>query len=375
MLEQLIQEKRSVSDTKSTKPQLFEADVVSSQKALEEMLTKDKTIEVVDHYEDMLRELFTLDHPQLKVNKIKLQQEFESWAQRQRDDKERFTRCGIWAYYPWRQQLVHVVSEDAYNRLRTARNHLLVNQDEQRILRGIRVGIIGLSVGQASAMTLAISGICKKLRLADPDIIETTNLNRIHAGIADIGLRKTVKVSRLITELDPFANPELFSEAITEGNIDNFLLGDNKLDIVIDAFDDVRMKTQLRKVARKLRIPVIMATDVADGAVVEIDRYDLNPDIQMFGGRIDERELDNLPTEADIKDMAQIAMKMIGVQNPPERMMASIRALGTEIAGYPQLALASFLGGALTTYVIKQITLGNNTLPPRVEVSLSHLFR
>ncbi|MFA5030376.1 MAG: ThiF family adenylyltransferase [Patescibacteria group bacterium] len=374
MLEQLIQEKHSVSDTDSTKPQLFEADAVSSQKALEEMLVKDKTIEVVDHYEDMLRELFTLDHPQLKANKVKLQQEFESWAQRQRDNKGGFTRSGIWAYYPWRQQLVHVVPEDAYYRLRTARNHLLVNQDEQRILRDIRVGIIGLSVGQASAMTLTISGVSKQLKLADPDIIEATNLNRIHAGIADIGLRKTVKVSRLITELDPFANPELFSEAITEGNIDNFLLGDNKLDIVIDAFDDVRMKTQLRKVARKQRIPVIMATDVADGAVIEIDRYDLNPDMKMFGGRIDERELDNLPTEADIKDMAQIAMKMIGVQNPPERMMASIRTLGTEIAGYPQLALASFLGGALTTYVIKQIALGNDTLPPRVEVSLSDLF-
>jgi len=123
MLEQLIQEKHSVSDTDSTKPQLFEADAVSSQKALEEMLVKDKTIEVVDHYEDMLRELFTLDHPQLKANKVKLQQEFESWAQRQRDNKGGFTRSGIWAYYPWRQQLVHVVPEDAYYRLRTARNH------------------------------------------------------------------------------------------------------------------------------------------------------------------------------------------------------------------------------------------------------------
>ncbi len=374
MLEQLIQENRLVPDIESTKPKLFKADDVSSRKALVGLLESDKSIEVVDRYEDILRELFTIEHPYLKTDKVKFKREFEPWCEKQHDEDGGFSRSGIWAYYPWRRQLVHVVSEDLYYRLRTARNHLLVNQDEQHLLRDFRVGIIGLSVGQASALTLTISGISKQLRLADPDIIEVTNLNRIHASVADIGLRKTVKASRLITELDPFADPELFSEAITEKNIENFLVGKNKLDVVIDAFDDVRMKVLLRKIAREQRIPVIMATDVADGAVVEIDRYDKNSDAKMFGGRIDEHELDNLPTGVEIKDMAQIAMKMIGVQNPPDRMMASIRVLGKEIAGYPQLALASFLGGSLTTYVIKQIALGNNNLPPRVEVSLNDLF-
>lgn len=374
MLEKLIKEKRFKTDTAAIKPQLFDMSLSSSRETLETLLENNHEIEVIDYYAGMLKELFTLEYPHLKTDNIKFQREFDVWQKKLHDDQGKFTCRGVWAYYPWRRQLVHLLLEHEYYRLRTARNNLLVSPSEQKILRDIRVGIIGLSVGQASAMTLTISGICKKLRLADPDIIEITNLNRIHAGVADIGLKKIIKLSRLITELDPFAEPDLYNAAITEDNINDFILKEDKLDIVIDAFDDVRMKAQLRLAAREQRIPVIMATDVADGAVIEIDRYDQDPDIKMFGGRIDEDELRNLPKKVDIKDLAQIAIKMIGIQNPPERMMASIRALGTEIAGYPQLALASFLGGALVTYAVKQIALGNKNMSPRAEVSFPDLL-
>jgi len=342
--------------------------------ALQELIQRDEGIAVFDRYVDMLRELFVIEHPSLSVAESGSSKEFGEWLDKRRDKRGGFTLKGVWAYFPWRRQLVHLPYESEYYRLRTARNSFLVSPEEQLRLRDLKIGIIGLSVGQASALTLAISGIGRQPRLADPDVIEATNLNRLHAGVADIGISKAVVVGRLITELDPFLDPILLSSRITEGNIDDFLSKGGKLDTVVDAFDDVRMKIILRIVARKHRIPILMATDVADGAVLEIERYDLDPYVPMFGGRVKENQLRELPIKVDIKNFAQLATNMIGVQRPPERMLDSIRALGAKLAGYPQLGLASFLGGSLTTYAIKRIALGDTDLPPRIEISIDDLF-
>ena len=62
----------------------------------------------------------------------------------------------------------------------------------------LTIGIVGLSVGHAIAHTLALEGMCGRLRLADNDRIELSNLNRIPATVLDIGINKAVVAARRI---------------------------------------------------------------------------------------------------------------------------------------------------------------------------------
>jgi len=91
---------------------------------------------------------------------------------------------GIWAYYPWLHAAVHMPPEHIYFRLRTARNRDLIEEDEQRRDRELVVGIAGLSVGSAVVSTLVATGGPRTMKLADPDTIEITNLNRIQGRTA-----------------------------------------------------------------------------------------------------------------------------------------------------------------------------------------------
>ena len=43
--------------------------------------------------------------------------------------------------------------------------------------------------------------ICGEIRLADFDILELTNLNRIRTGVHNLGLSKTYSVAREISEI------------------------------------------------------------------------------------------------------------------------------------------------------------------------------
>ncbi|MFH1781247.1 MAG: ThiF family adenylyltransferase, partial [Patescibacteria group bacterium] len=281
---------------------------------------------------------------------------------------------GVWVFYPWNNELVHCLPEDEYYMIRTARNRNLVTSKEQEKLRDFTIGIIGLSVGQASALTLAISGMCNCMKLADPDVIEASNLNRIHGGLNVVGLYKTEYIARRIYELNPFAKLKVYPESITEKNLNTFLMEDYKVNAIIDAFDDVKMKIKLRMVAKEKRIPVLMATDLGDGVIIDIERYDINKDTPIFNGRLHENEIQKLPDKMKYKDIAQIAMRMIGKENIPKLMIESLQLVGKEISGHPQLGLASFLGGSIMSYAIKQICLGKVMKSERLYIQFEKLL-
>ncbi|MEA3446404.1 MAG: hypothetical protein U9R19_16950, partial [Bacteroidota bacterium] len=83
---------------------------------------------------------------------------------------------------------------------------------------------------------------------------------------------------------------------------------------------------------------------------------------------------ENLPPEMKYEDIAQIAMKMIGPENVPQRMVESLKLVGKELAGHPQLALASFLGGAIMAYTIKRIALDKKLSSERLYIQFEKLL-
>src|SRR5690349_13630805 len=95
---------------------------------------------------------------------------------------------GVWFYYPWRRTLVRVLPRELHRELRFDRNHYAITSAEQDRLLDLTVCVAGLSVGRAVVTTLVHEGIGGELRLADFDVLDLSNLNRITGGVADVGV-------------------------------------------------------------------------------------------------------------------------------------------------------------------------------------------
>src|SRR5262249_23379014 len=134
--------------------------------------------------------------------------------------------------------------------LRTSRNRNKITRDEQTRLAGLTLGIAGLSVGQSTAITLALEGIGGRFRLADFDTLSLSNMNRLRAGVHQIGVKKTSIVAQAIFEINPYARIEIFDQGITDETLPPFFGdGGTPLDLLFEECDDLRMKFKLREEA------------------------------------------------------------------------------------------------------------------------------
>ena len=136
---------------------------------------------------------------------------------------------GVWVYYSWSRSLVQILPEAEFREVRDSRNHYKITKDEEGILKTCRVGIVGLSVGHAIAQVLAMEGCAAEYRLADPDTISLSNLNRLPCSIGDIGTNKAVLAARRMFEFDPYLAIVTFPQGILEETVDRFILEGGKL--------------------------------------------------------------------------------------------------------------------------------------------------
>lgn len=260
--------------------------------------------------------------------------------------------AGVWVYYPWLHTAIRIPPEEVYFRLRTARNRDLITEAEQSQYRDCVAGIAGLSVGSAITATLAATGGPRTMKLADPDTIEITNLNRIRAGVPDIGGNKTDVAARRVWELDPFANLHLWRRGIRREDIKEFILGAPRLDVFIDEMDDIALKILARTVCRAARIPVVMATDNGDGVIIDVERFDLEPARPIFHGRI------RSPKAASKLSREQFVALSSAIIDPAyftARQKDSISKIGTQLSGVAQLGSAAAIAGATVAYAVRQI--------------------
>src|SRR5262249_14376912 len=149
-------------------------------------------------------------------------------------------------------------------------------------LRAARIGVIGLSAGFSCALTLALEGIGKEFRLADFDTMSLSNMNRVPASVADIGLSKCVIIARRMFEIDPYLEVSILPRGVREDSVDDFLLREERLDLLVEECDDLVIKVLARERARAHRIPVI--TETNDRGMVDIERFDLDPERPILHG-------------------------------------------------------------------------------------------
>lgn len=323
------------------------------------ILLKNKNIEFVDAFSHQMKELFYIKNksfvgiPKKDAYKTK---EFKGFCIKNENNF-------IHVYYPWNNSLVKTFPKKEYLELKTNRNQDLITQEEQDILRNIRVGVFGMSVGSNIAFVLTQAGISNDITIADFDTLDTTNLNRILAGLHQVGLPKVVVASRRIYEDNPFAKVNLMPKGVSVKDLEKVLKA-KKLDILIDEIDDIKMKIDLRLLALKYKLPVLMLTDNGDGVVLHIERYDLGYN------KIFEKDITYWKNVLNQNFTKEIAGKIImedilgGIHNIDPKMLRSVeRVLKKELISWSQLGSAAILGGVVVTIFIKRILIDKDDRP------------
>jgi len=268
----------------------------------------------------------------------------------------------VFVYFPWLNTLVKTVDDEDYQTLKTNRNQDLITAQEQKVLRKYNVAVLGMSVGSNIAFVLTQTGISQNIVLADFDELDTTNLNRILAGVHEVGINKTIVAAHRIYEDNPFANITLLPEGVTETNLEE-LIKAGKVNCIVEEIDDMSFKIHARLLAMKYKIPVVMVTDNGDGVVLHVERYDLGHDL-IWGKphAYYEAKLADGPMTKEKAGSIIIGDIVGGVHRVDPKMIVSVqRVFKKELVSWSQLGSAAILGAVIATYAIKEIALGKGT--------------
>lgn len=320
---------------------------------------------ILDLFASQKKELIKIRSPRKRLTQPEIDQIYLEWA----GDRDIETE-GVWVFYPWSGRLIHTVDEAEFVELRTSRNQYKITPEEQQALSERTIGIIGLSVGHAVALSLATERACGKLKLADFDTIELSNLNRIRTGIHNIGVNKCIVTAREIAEIDPFLAIECFTEGIHNDNLQTFLIDSGRLDILIDECDDIGLKIKCRVAAAKHGIPVVMET--SDRGMLDVERFDHEPERPIFHGYLQGLPLEKFDQISE-EDRLPLVLRIVNAINGSKRGKVSLVEIGQSISTWPQLASAVTLGGGVVTDVCRRMLLNQFGESGRYYIDLEEL--
>jgi hypothetical protein len=322
-----------------------------------DQLRAGRTWESKDIYASQLTELFEIQNAHL-INTSEFEPRLNDFIT-ERSVPDVALR-GNYVYYPWSGLLLHMLGEGELRTLRTNRTNELITSEEQEKLGAFSAGVAGLSFGNGIALSLVYSGAANTIKVADRDIFETTNLNRVRVGLPSVTEQKTSITAREIYEINPYANVGVFSDGLTEQNLDEFINGDNKLNVVFDVVDNFAMKVRIRLAARAAGIPVIMLTSLEDSILVDVERFDLNPDAEIFHGLLGDVTNDLLTKEMTEQEKARYAMAIVGPEHVSYRNLLSLSEVGSKLVSRPHLYGTVSIVCGLAAYIVKRIALGED---------------
>ncbi|MCH7398967.1 ThiF family adenylyltransferase [Belliella sp. DSM 107340] len=349
----------------------IEALILNPQKVSEfQLLQKIKElpfISIIDEIDSQVSELIKLKNPSVKFQSTELAEQVETFFEE--IDKEKF---GVWVYYSWKNALVHLLPEEDFITVRTIRNKFKITDEEQSALATKKIGIIGLSVGQSVAISLAMERSFGELRIADFDTLELGNMNRLRTSVLNLGVSKTTLVKREIAEIDPFLKVKVYDEGLTDGNIESFFTEDGNLDLVVEECDNIKVKIEVRIKARELGIPVIM--DTSDRGLIDIERFDLETDRPIFHGLLSGFGSENDLLENLNSSKTEILMSILDYEKISVRGKNSLSELGKSITSWPQLGTSVIMGGAMCAHFARKILTTQEVNSGRAYIDLDLYF-
>ncbi|WAS93802.1 Rv1355c family protein [Nannocystis punicea] len=332
------------------RPQLFRLSVSEDRRSLSKLLDEMPGMQVYDALEEQLIDLIRTRNPSERISDLAARERVRLYLGETAPDE-----YGVWVYYPWAVRLVHLLDEAEFIELRTNRNKYKLTPEEQARLARKRVGVVGLSVGQTVATTMALERSVGEIRLADFDRLDLSNLNRIRSSVHNLGVSKVLITARDIAEIDPFLKVVLYPVGVHDDNLSAFLLRGGKLDVLIDECDSIDIKLKLRVTARLHKIPVLMET--SDRSLIDVERFDLEPTRPIFHGlvgNIEPERIANLSTEEKIP----YVLKIIGEGTMSSRMVTSMIEIESTIKTWPQLGSCVVYGGGAAADIVRRMNLG-----------------
>lgn len=270
-----------------------------------------------------------------------------------------------WAYYPWRRAVVAVLGPRGFQALRLDRNRNNITAAEQTTLSTLTIGVAGLSVGHVIAHTLATQGLCGKLRLADFDHLELSNLNRVPATVFDLGINKAVVAARRIAEIDPYLPVEVLDAGLNAETLDDFV---NGLDIAVEECDSLHIKALLRVAARDRQLPVLMAT--SDRGIVDVERFDQEPGRPILHGLLGDLDIGLLPGMSSREKIPHV-LRHLEAERLSPRTAASLIEIDRSLSTWPQLASDVIIGAAAISEAVRKIGLGEELRSGRSRIDVN----
>ncbi|HVC36019.1 MAG TPA: ThiF family adenylyltransferase [Candidatus Dormibacteraeota bacterium] len=324
-----------------------------------------------DIYKSQLKELFEILNAHL-IGTPEVRNKLDSFILERSNPNPELR--GNYVYYPWSGLLLHTVSEKEQNMLRTNRTSNLLTKKEQEKLGQFNAGVAGLSFGNGIAVSLVYSGAANNIKLADNDIFETTNLNRVRVGLSSVDEPKTTVTAQDIYEINPYANIKIFTDGLTDENVDSFIQENPKLNVVFDVVDNFAMKVRIRLGARKAGVPVVMLTSLEDSILVDIERFDLDPSAEIFHGLLGDVTEELLTKEMTEQDKAKYAMTIVGPQRVSYRNLLSLSEIGKTLVSRPHLYGTVSIVCGLAAYIVKRIALNEDMPSMRSHILFSDVL-
>lgn len=251
---------------------------------------------------------------------------------------------GNWMYFPLRRKCIQILPKSDFIELRTSRNRLKITREEQLDLSKKSIAVVGLSAGNAVANALVSERICGRLILFDFDTCELSNLNRLNAGIFELGLSKCVIAANSLLERDPYIEIEIYEEGFKNSIEHSAVI--EKVDVVIDECDSFEIKILLRHLSKQYQKPLLMHT--SERGITDIERFDVSDEIPIFHGLLE---------GIDLEDKSKVLLSIINPGIVSERMITSFSELGKSLRSWPQLATEVFAGGANLAGIARMILL------------------
>ncbi len=326
---------------------------------------------LADQIEDFILELFLLRNPKYKFIK-EYTKEFDKFKNKYSKGGD-LDAVGKWFYFPWLNTFIHFLDEKDHNEMRTGRNRNLITKQEQEKFYNSSVAVLGMSVGSHAALTIAMTGGAKFMKLVDFDVIGGSNLNRIRTGYQNVGLKKVVAVARQIYEMNPYSQVEIYEEGITENNMERIFGSKRKMDLIVEEMDSPYFKMKIREMAKRKKIPVIMAADHHDNAVVDIERYDSKSNLPLLHGLFGDKPTEEFKT-IEPKEIVGVISKMAGAKHSSLRMLESVGEVGKTLYSWPQLGTAASLCGSVLAQLARRILVGEKVNSGRVNVDTTSYF-
>lgn len=328
-----------------------------------------RNYELVDIYEDLNNQYKLVNNPKLYFSS----QEKSTPAK----DKFAFMKSlkqisrGCWFISRKEKKIYHILDKKRYLELRTTRNRNLITAAEQAEVYNKSIAVIGMSVGSQMLNSLVRLGIGNNYIILDGDVVELHNINRTIFTLGDLGRRKVDVIKDYLLSVDPFLKIQSISDNLSENNIKKIIA---HRDLIIDCFDNFELKILLREIARSYKIPVISGFDVSRGAMLIVERYDTeeNLDLRFFLNGYTKKDILALSGKG-IEERTEMFVKIIGKKYHDARMLKSVYQVGKVLTGYPQIIIATNLASSLWCVAVLDVLLKRSTKSLRLFLDLNKI--